>query len=378
MTNIWCDCGGVDRDGTVWLPSYTYNGLYRSGFDSGRAELVCRFEDEDIFGEGLYGGVICEEAQVILAPRSAGKIAVYESGTGVFKYYALPIDANSRETRYIHHMRYGESVYMVPMYSDEEIIRYDLEKREVNSTNINVNQAMGWEYGYIINHSIMIDQHIYMVIKDAHRAIEVNTETGVCRAYEIKLLENGLSAGLIDADKKVLLYAGDSVYRWDMRKNRCRLLYRFSECTLRNIYCVNQKLYAFDMDKPVIWIYDMRTGKAETISDCGREAVCPGGWKHIWPLNISDDGLIGFSCYSGTLIKIRGSAITEKVELKGEQPGAKVEEAYDGGTVRTEGYHEMLNLEGLIAYMKAQRDIKGRAVKGSIGKGIFEEIISET
>ena len=66
------------------------------------------------------------------------------------------------------------------------------------------------------------------------------------------------------------------------------------------------------------------------------------------------------------------------MELKGEQPGAKVEEAYDGGTVRTEGYHEMLNLEGLIAYMKAQRDIKGRAVKGSIGKGIFEEIISET
>lgn len=378
MEHIWCDCGAADGEGTLWIPSYTYNGLYRCRFDLNTAELACSFEHEDILEAALYGGIICAENQVIMAPRSAHNIAVYESDTQEIRYYDIPTDTNQTEAIFLYCSIYEDFVYLIPFYSNTKIIKYDMKQKKICRTNISLNRIMGWEFVYSIHDSIMVHHHIYMFIKDAEQLVDLDVKDNTCRSFDIDILGSNTSGGLIKAGERILFYADNCVYTWNIDEKKLELFYQFSGCEIRKICYLNQKLYGFDLDKPVIYVYDMQTKEVKTVSDTGKEAVCPFGWSHIWPLDTTEDTLICFSYYSGELFRIKDDAIIERMVLKGEQPDAENVEPYESGVIRTEGYHNILGLAGFIDHVKGMERKKGAAKAEDTGKKVLETIISES
>lgn len=376
MANIWCRNGAVDSEGNLWMSAYPYNGLYKCGLDSKKMEFICTFEYEEALQADLYRGIVCAGDRVVIIPQWAHKIAVYEKKDSKVKYYDFPSDIKPADNqRYSTSVYYGDCVCLIPMYSNVEIVKFDVRDGFVYNTKIDLKRMMGWQSDYWIDDAILIHRHLYILIREAQVIVDVDIERKTCVSLNVSLFEDDKSAGLVCGYKRCLFYIDNTVYMWNREKGKYEVFALFPKHTFNKMWCLEERIYGFVWDKPEIDVYDIRTRRISSIADGKRQICCPMGWKYIWPLDTVQNSLICISYHSGDLLKIEGDKITDRIKSDGDMPPVCDTEYYQRKNICVEGYHERLNLSDFAEYVKNLNTTMNVYVQEDIGKRVFEEII---
>lgn len=117
------DCISIHNE--YWLSGGKESYLYHINKDKVLERLL--IPNETIDGNRLYNEIIPHRNQLILVPYFAKEIAIYNMENKSFM--KIPFKDGKR-TRFVHGIKFGEKILMVPAYGDA-ILELDLEKNKL-------------------------------------------------------------------------------------------------------------------------------------------------------------------------------------------------------------------------------------------------------
>lgn len=182
------------------------NYLYRMDYDLTTVEPVARIDEKD--SVALYSHIVCWGNKLILVPKLAEKIAIYDVDTCEIKYISFRKDIYTHDnvSAFLYYVVINCILYLIP-WSHHAIIKIDLNLLNVKEIELNTSGLICDGVGALIG------DNIWFPVKSEHNVMVLNTKTDevsylFSKSMDVNysyIMNCGEFALLVPADKKIPL-----------------------------------------------------------------------------------------------------------------------------------------------------------------------------
>lgn len=230
-------CGVIVND-TLWVSAERHNGLYKVNLSTNKAELVCRFTEEDLLRYELYQKMIHYGNKLILIPWRAKSIAIYDMVNGDMEYITPDYDAIYGLPKFSEAFVHENYVYMFPAVTPN-IVRLDLDTKEISylpecckdlaQPNKKITIFSGGEYS---------NEHIWIATTQTNCLVEFSPNDNTYKIHSIGENKAGFrDVAITDDGKKMYLINTDNeVIEWNREQDKTKIIWRDSSNTFSKFH----------------------------------------------------------------------------------------------------------------------------------------------
>lgn len=220
---------GLVVDGVLWASAETHNGLYKIDLETGIAQLICRFNDENTVGvKQLYKKIVHYDNKLYMIPWLAKSIAVYSLESGEMEYITPDYSRICGSPRFGEAMQYKEYLYLFPARITG-IVRINLVTKEMEYYTECCRQLMevGGINTFFVNGTFAYDK-AWVASAKTNCFVEFFMRE---HTYQIHFIgsENTpiLDVAIADDGYRVyILNIEDEVFEWDRRQDKVRRIWK--------------------------------------------------------------------------------------------------------------------------------------------------------
>lgn len=369
-------------DGELWYSSWNMNGLYHFPLAAAmetnfEAVLEKKFENEADLQEALYGDMIQYKDLLIFPPFHAKAIAVYHIKTKKLYDYALP-EQIVKITKGKYHTGFvcGHSVYLIGAFSDIEMIRLDMDSQKVELCGCIPDCVAGVDTAEKIEYCILLHDKILIPLACAGAVVEYDIKTEKARMKKILEDSNGQLKGIFYyTENECLLMADSRIMIWNPVDGTCTRLTECPGTEPDRLLVAEKKVYIFDSNNQKIYIYDIESGRKETVSCLhGEMGRGTSGQVKMIPVSYGPDFLIVFSLFYNEFLFIKDGQITRKMKLFTKDiPEIDYDEVFCRQT-KTESQFFQCSLEHYLNYIIRSKKKHSPTIQGNAGEHIFQAL----
>lgn len=173
-----------DKEGIIFA-SGSFNGLFQADFESGKADLIGTFPEEDMFGTHLYCGAHKYGKNILFIPAWGRRFALYNLESETFLNPLPEIDLSVDMQKYGKFAYYasisvGKYVYIFG-YGKAEIIRFDMEclegKRYEGWLETLIQFGINKDNPFFYKDICWIENSLFLVTGQNNSIVELNMKT---------------------------------------------------------------------------------------------------------------------------------------------------------------------------------------------------------
>ena len=212
---VICD-SVVENGNKIWMTDLHKNGLMEVDKETHCANVLTFFENEAFFAEELFNVVGIVDNKLILTPRAASSIGIYDLLTRKMTYIPLKLDVLEKgwyykeNFKFMFSLSYGKYVYLTG-YGYPAIIKLNVDTMEITYLTqwiqeIENNRTL-LDKGYL-GKGIVLGNIAYIPLQCTNMVIELNMETSEIVAKYINAPVKGFFWMAYDGEKFLLSQRG--------------------------------------------------------------------------------------------------------------------------------------------------------------------------
>ncbi len=191
----------VEENGIIWFWWFNANGLCRFDSATKRVDIIAQYENAPNEKRDLYRAIKKIGNKLVLAPRAAKEIAIYDMDLKEMRYLSLADVKDCRKEKYdenykfVVSLEHQNAVYLLG-YRYPAIVKIDLE-------TLNVTYPIAWvdeiesriknesdTRGYLI-HAIALDEEAWITCGNTNALLRLNFKTDEVSVIDISCQMDG-------------------------------------------------------------------------------------------------------------------------------------------------------------------------------------------
>ena len=381
-------------NGVLWFVSQDRNGLYCFPLPTGQhckmnihsiskaksettAMLAATFENEPCLQEALYGDIIQYGDLLIFPPFRAKTIATYHMKTKQIHSYALPEQiANIGKGKYHTGFVYGNSVYLIGIYSDIELLRLNMDTGKAELCGCIPDRAARMDLAETVGYCTLSQHKIFIPLASAHAIVEYDLKSKKTKLNTLPKKYTGQLKGVFHyKEDSCLLLIGTIIVCWHPGNNDFTTITEYPNTELDRILVAGKQLYLLGLRNQIVYVYDLKSSEKNTINCIlGAEKRGISGRTKLLPIDYSKDSLILFSLFHNKIIYIQDGQIQNTIELfTTDIPDINYDEVFCQH-IKTEGQFFHCSLEHYLNYVISRKDDKKPNAYENVGRKIYRTL----
>lgn len=248
---VFMDCMAEDEY-YCWYPSWKSNGLYRTDKKTFETELVCRLDEEDN-KSSLYGGICLYRDKVVLIPRLAKHIGIWDCSRRKISYIPVKLAASKYKEvgKFAGNIVYGKYIFIFGVRCPV-IMRLDMESLEIKyyeSWNKKilpfvVAEKPGALPVFVWKDVVAIEEYAFAPVSCAPFVLCINMKTENIQLYRIGKEREGFSTISWDGKSFWLASANQKrIVKWNKENDEMISYSAFPEGFHSSDWALNMSIY---------------------------------------------------------------------------------------------------------------------------------------